>query len=100
MGMNRQRSNGGSTNHLGQKLTSFQIKTQRDLSQGAPTIYAPKVIANPQIVGKSSTKVNIREVQALLDNLKMSSSGGHHSHHYAHHQTGAPVHGNPIKQVA
>jgi len=67
--MTRQRSSGST--HLGHKMQSFQIKTQRDLSQGANPGYQPKVM-NPQIMGRGSTKVNIQEVQALLNNLKNS----------------------------
>ena len=56
-------------------MQHFHIKTQREHSQGANnTVYPPKVIQNPQIIGRGNNKVSISEVQALLNNLKMSNA--------------------------
>ena len=56
-------------------MQNIQIKSQREYSQGQNIpIYAPKVVQNPQIIGRGNNKVNIQEVQALLNNIKMSNA--------------------------
>jgi len=63
---------GNTSLHAANNPQNFHIKTQREYSQGASNkVYPPKVIPNPQIIGKGSNKVCMTEIQALLSSLKM-----------------------------